>query len=443
LGFLPGFLLIFSFVLSLGLEKCAIYGSGWAGSVMDKLKEKIGLMPDAPGVYLMKDASGNVIYIGKAKSLKKRLNSYLGRGLSRKTMAMMDNVVDIEYQLTPTEGMAMLLEMRLIHKYKPKYNVALRDDKSFPVVKVTPEIFPAIFPTRKREQDKAKYIGPFTNVRLLRSALKIIRRSFPYRSCKKLPKKPCIYYRLKLCPAPCVGKISKEGYAKTIENIDLILEGKTEALIEKLLKEMGLQSKKQNFEEAARIRDQINALSAIGQTQVGFGSRKEMEDLKNLLKLKKIPLRIEAFDISDIAGKEATGSMVSFYKAIPDKNNYRRFRIKTVEKIDDYKMLAEVVRRRYSRLLMENLPLPDLILIDGGRAHLLTAEKELKGLGLGMPLVSIAKEEENIYCKGRKAAIKLNQDIPALNLIRRIRDEAHRFAVKYHHILRRKKIIGK
>lgn len=400
-------------------------------------------MPDSAGVYLMRDKTGNVIYIGKAKSLKKRLSSYLARDLSSKTIAMISQVSDIEYRLTPTESLALLLEANLIHQYKPKYNVSLRDDKSFPCVKITNEDFPAIYITRKKEADGAQYLGPYTNVKLLKEALRIIRRSFPYRSCKKLPKKPCIYYRLKLSPAPCIGKINPDEYAKTIENICLILEGKTDALIKRLAQEMNLKSKEQEFEAAAKLRDQINAISALGQSQVSFSQEDELEDLKKLLKLDRLPLRIEAFDISNIFGKEATGSMVSFSKGLPDKDNYRRFRIKTVEVIDDYKCLGEVIHRRYSRLIAEKLPPPDLVLIDGGRSHLLVADKELKKLGICLSLASIAKDKENIYIKYKKLPIKLNSDTPALNLIRRIRNEAHRFALVYHHILRRKKIIGR
>ena len=391
----------------------------------------------------MKDKTGRVVYIGKAKSLKKRLSSYFGRELSSKTLAMMSNVTDIEYNLTPTESLALLLEASLVHRYKPKYNVSLRDDKSFPFVKISNEKFPAIYITRKRELDGAQYLGPYTNVKLLKSALKIIRRSFPYRSCKKLSQKACIYYRLKLSPAPCIGKINKKEYAKTIKNISLILEGKTGTLIRRLSQEMHLCSAELKFEEAVKIRDQISALSALGQNQTGFSSQFELEDLKNLLKLDRLPVHIEAFDISNIFGKEATGSLVSFYKGFPDKNNYRRFRIKTVEKIDDYEMIREVIRRRYSRLVEENMPLPDLVLIDGGKGHLKVAADEVNKLGLNLPLVSIAKDREHIYTKERTQPIKLDEDTPALNLIRRIRDEAHRFALAYHHVLRRKKTLGR
>jgi len=390
----------------------------------------------------MRDETGNVIYIGKAKSLKKRLSAYLGGYLSSKTLALISNVSDIEYKLTATESLALLLEASLIHKYKPKYNVSLRDDKSFPLVKITLEEFPAVYITRKKIADGARYLGPYTNAKLLKSALRIIRRSFPYRSCKKLPKKACIYYRLGLSPAPCIGEISKREYANTIEGICLILEGKTEDLIKRLSQDMVLKSKEHKFEEAAKLRDQINALGAISQSKVSFSRQDQMQDLKGLLKLDKLPKRIEAFDISDILGTEACGSMVSFYRGLPDKNQYRRFRIKTVKAIDDYGMLREVIQRRYSRLLRENLPLPDLVLIDGGRSHLLTADKEIKKLGISLPLVSIAKDEENIYTPARANCIKLSQDTLGLNLIRRVRNEAHRFALSYHRILRRKKIIG-
>jgi len=408
-----------------------------------KLKDRVGKAPEASGVYLMKDNSGKVIYVGKAKSLKKRLSSYLRSGLDTKTMMLMSNVSDIEFRLTPTESLALLLEASLIHKYEPKYNVSLRDDKSFPLVKITNEEFPVVCITRKIENDGARYFGPYTSAWLLREALKIIRKYFPYRSCKQMPQEACMYYAIGLSPAPCTGKINKKDYARTIEKIALILEGKTDALVKKLLREMNLMAKAHKFEEAAKIRDQVNALSAISENYAGSPNQGELEDLKNLLHLKKLPERVEAFDISNISGKEATGSMVSFYRGLPDKNNYRRFRIKTIIGIDDYAMLAEVVRRRYSRLIKENLPFPDLVIIDGGKGQLAVGIKEITDLGIEIPLASIAKEEERIYLSGSPGFIKLNSDTPALNLIRRIRDEAHRFAVAYHHILRRKKIIGR
>lgn len=410
---------------------------------MNNLRTKFITAPDTAGVYLMKDKTGRIIYIGKANSLRKRLMSYLGKDLSTKTVALMSHVEDVEFKLCPNESLALLLEASLVHKHKPKYNVSLRDDKSFPYVKITNETFPRLYITRKKEDDGAGYLGPYTNTKLLKGALKIIRRSFPFRSCKTFPKKPCMYYRLNLSPAPCVGMISKLGYAKLLNNIRAVLNGRADTLIQKLSKQMRESSGKLDFEAAAKIRDQINALSSIGKANQGLNSQDEIEDLKKLLNLSRIPKRIEAFDISNISGQEATGSMVSFICGRPDKNNYRRFRIKGISGIDDYGMIAEVVLRRYQRLVKEKLALPDLILIDGGKAHLLTAEKQLNALNLNIPLVSIAKAEEHIYTQGRIKPIKLKIDTPALNLIRRIRDEAHRFAVSYHHILRRKKFIGR
>src|SRR3989338_2661196 len=263
-------------------------------------------MPDAAGVYIMKDGSGNIVYVGKAKSLRKRVSSYFRKGFLLKTSMLMPNVRDIEYRLCPTESMALLLEAGIIHKYKPKYNVSLRDDKSFPLVKITNEEFPAICVPRKKEDDGARYIGPFTSAKLLREALRIIRRNFPYRVCGELPEEVRIYHKIGLSPGLAAGKINKKEYLKTIKNIILLLEGRTEDLIKKLSRDMVLKSREQRYEEAAKIRDQITALSAIGQANTFSGSQFELESLKGLLKLKRLPHRIEAFDISNIYGKEAT-----------------------------------------------------------------------------------------------------------------------------------------
>ncbi|MCM8796264.1 MAG: excinuclease ABC subunit UvrC [Candidatus Omnitrophica bacterium] len=405
--------------------------------------EKIKAAPEKAGVYLMKDSAGKIIYIGKAKSLRKRLVSYLSRDLSAKTISMLSKVCDIEYIPAADESLALLLESNLIHRYQPKYNILLRDDKSFPFVKITNEDFPAIYITRKKEPDGSHYLGPYTDVKLLRRALKIIRRYFPYRSCKKLPKHACIYYRLKLSPAPCIGKITKEEYAQTIQEISLLLEGNTDGLIKELSAVMFKKAEARQFEEAAKIRDKIQVLSSIGMHGRLASHEEEVESLRQLLGIRGSPERIEAFDISNIHGKEAVGSMVSFYHGVADRNNYRRFRIKTVYSIDDYAMLREVVHRRYARILKEKLPLPDLIIIDGGKAHLIAADTQLQALGIQLPIISIAKDRENIYIKGRHEAVNFKEGAPALNLIRRIRDEAHRFAVSYHRILRRKKTIGK
>lgn len=415
-------------------------------SNLKELKNKVAGLPEAPGVYIFKDARGQIIYIGKAKSLKKRVQSYFSRELDAKTQVMVSKIAGLEYKLSSSESQAQILEAALIKEHQPQYNIDLKDDKSFPWIRITNEEFPIVSIYRKkgeRKDDGSLYYGPYTNVKLLRQAIKLVRRIFGFRSCKNMPDKACLYGRLNLCPAPCIGEITGSCYKEIISRIKLFLESRNEELLGKLAQKMQQLAHEKKFEEAAKIRDQFNALSAIGQGGTGFNSQFGLEDLKILLKLDKLPERIEAFDISNISGQEATGSMVSFYKGVADKNNYRRFRIKSVAGIDDYGMLAEVVRRRYSRLVRENLSLPDLILIDGGRAHLLTAQKELEKLGLDVPLVSIAKEKENIYIKGKVKPVRFKSDTPALNLIRRVRDEAHRFAVSYHHLLRRKKLIGK
>lgn len=422
-----------------------------------KLKAIIAAAPEAPGVYLMRDARGKVLYVGKAKSLRRRLSSYARGGLDAKTMALMSHVGGIELRPARTESLALLLEAGLIRQYTPKYNISLRDDKSFPMVKITHEDFPRVCVTRTKEKDGAAYFGPYTGAGLLREALRIIRRHFPYRSCAIMPDKACIYYRIGLSPAPCIGKIGRRAYRRTICAIAMILNGKSEKLVGLLTRRMNLCARRHKFEEAALLRDQITAISSLGSGSAGAGRHEpaggrrgriasgpaiELEELRKVLGLAKLPERIEAFDISNIGGQQAAGSMVSFRRGRPDKDNYRRFRIKTVAGIDDYRMLAEAVGRRYRRLRDEHLPFPDLVLIDGGRQHLAAALRVLEKLGAVIPVISIAKEFEHVYIPLRRDPIAFASDTPALNLIRRVRDEAHRFAVAYHHILRRKKVFG-
>lgn len=446
-------------------------------------QDKISSLPNQPGVYIFKDARGQILYIGKAKSLKKRVQSYFSSLLNSKTRAFVSKIKDVEYILTPNEPQAQVLEAVLIKDNQPYYNVSLKDDKSFPLIRISHEEFPVICVCRKKRQvnsDLSAYFGPYTNAGQLRQALKFIRSIFGFRSCKVMPKKACLYSRLGLCSAPCVGRVTSLEYKEVINQISLFLESKYEKLLDKLALKMKEASVSRDFEEAVKYRDQINALSIFkneassrrkqGSFQSGILEypssirvlkdasvlprkykshvtssflEEELTGLKNLLGLDKIPQRIEAFDISNISGKDATGAMVSFYKGVPDKNNYRRFRIKTVKSIDDYGMLKEVVMRRYAGLKRENACIPDVVLIDGGLSHLKAASGEIRKLGLNIPLISIAKEHENIYVLGRSAPFRLKEDFPVLNFIRRIRDEAHRFALAYHHVLRRKEMIGK
>ncbi|OGX44553.1 MAG: hypothetical protein A3G37_01700 [Omnitrophica WOR_2 bacterium RIFCSPLOWO2_12_FULL_46_30] len=403
-------------------------------------------LPDSPGVYLMKDAQGRILYIGKAKSLRKRLFSYFGRGLSNKTLGLMSHLSDIDYRLSSCESMALLLEAGLIHKYKPKYNVSLRDDKSFPLVKITNEEFPRVHITRRKEAGGARYFGPYTNAALLRDALKIIRHYFPYRSCKRMPKKPCIYYRLRLSPAPCAAKISKSEYAKTIKQICLILEGKNDNLLKELARLMQSKAREREFEEAAGLRDKLIALSAFKpaytQPLAAQAPQAGIRQLKEVLGFKALPRRIEAFDVSNISGRQASASMVSFYNGLADKANYRRFRIKTVKESNDYQMLAEAVLRRYRRVKEENLPPPDLILVDGGKGQLRAVKKELEHLGFNMPVISLAKKEELVHTLVSCTPLRLKSNSAALRLLQHIRNESHRFALAYHRILRKRHAFG-
>jgi excinuclease ABC subunit C len=268
-----------------------------------------------------------------------------------------------------------------------------------------------------------------------------MRKVFPYRSCKNLPKKPCLYYAIGLCPAPCADKISKADYKLRIREVCLFLERKGRVLENILAREMSDKAGEKKFEEAAQIRDQIAALGNL--KELRFGKDTILHELKKLLKLKRIPLRIEAFDVSHIAGRQAVGAMVSFYQGIPDKNNYRRFKIRIASGTDDFAMMREIVSRRYRRLRDEAASLPDLVFIDGGKAHLEAAYSKLKELGFQkLDVISLAKKEEYVYTLKRKNPLKLPRDSRPLQLLERIRDEAHRFAVTYHKRLRKTSFLG-
>ena len=420
------------------------------------IKEKIRELPDSPGVYIFKDESGKVIYVGKASSLKKRVKSYFqpSKNLSPRTDLMVSKVRDIEWIVTSSEAEALLYESNLIKEYQPKYNVSLRDSKTYPLIKITmAEEYPRVTVARGRQSDGSLYFGPYTDAALLRQAIKSIRRIFPFCSCHPLPKKACIYYELGLCPAPCEGKISREEYLDNIKEIILFIEGKKDELLRKLAGKMKHLSDEERFEEAAGIRDRIEALSAAVYKK-GGDVRGGLSELKDILGLKQEPRLIEAFDISNIKGQEACGSMVTFKDGRPDKSKYRMFKIREVEGQDDYAMMREVVRRRYTGSLKEKHKTPDLIIIDGGRGHLSVAASEIRKAGLvppfhrkgrglaGVKIIGIAKVFEHMYTLDKDMPIALPPSSKALQLIQRIRDESHRFAIKYHHILRRKALVG-
>ncbi|OGX42227.1 MAG: hypothetical protein A3G91_00025 [Omnitrophica WOR_2 bacterium RIFCSPLOWO2_12_FULL_50_9] len=406
-----------------------------SAAVLEKLKN----IPLTSGVYLMKNAVGRVIYVGKAVSLRRRVQSYFRpcRQTPLKTDRLVGEVADIDWTETASEAEALILEAGLIKQYKPKYNVELKDDKSYPFIEVTAEVFPRISIQRPRLRKKgARYYGPYVNVGLVREALTIIRKIFPFRTCEPFPSKECLDYHIGLCEAPCIQKITRRDYARNIRSVCLILEGKKDILYQRLRRDMEALVKERKFEEAARVRDQMRSIGALYSGTQDINYYKEAEQLKRFLGLPRLPERIETFDISNIMGRQAVGSMAAFFNGKPDKNHYRRFRIKEVEGIDDVQMMAEVVRRRYRRLKAEGSAFPDLIVIDGGKGQLSFACRELESLGADIPIIALAKREEEVFLPKKRNAVLLPQNSLALRLLRRMRDEAHRFAVSYHRKLR-------
>lgn len=407
------------------------------------LRSIIKSFPDAPGVYLMKDADGEVIYVGKAVSLKKRVVSYFLRTRnSIKTGVMMSYVKDIRYVRTPSEYDALVLESKLIKQYKPRFNISLKDDKGFPYIKITHQEFPRVLIGRvKKEFEAADFFGPYTSAGLLRRALNILRKSFPFCACRRFGSKTCLNYDIKLCAGPCQGKISKRAYLRIIKNLEDFLSKKDSQVIGDISARMRRCSQKREYEKAARLRDQLEALGIlICLKKIDAKNVFKISDDLEKIGLKKEPSRIEAFDVSNIGADFSVGAMVSFFDGRPDKKNYRRFKIRAVKGINDYAMMKEIVLRRYRRLLRDSACLPDLIVIDGGPGHLETARQALGSLEIKIPMIAIAKKEELIYTISRKEPSKFERHSCVLRLIQSVRDEAHRFALSYHRLLRKKHV---
>jgi len=535
----------------------------------DELMEKLHHLPDKPGVYLMKDDQGRIIYVGKAVVLTNRVRSYFqsSRNHSPKVQAMVARIVDLEYIVTASEIEALILECNLIKKHRPKYNIRLRDDKTYPYIKVTNEEFPRLYTTRRVQKDGARYFGPYTNAGSVHEVLKLMRKLFPLRSCRTLTaRRPCLEYHIKRCLAPCAGLVECATYGGMIKEVCLLLEGRSDAVVKSLRQRMGSAAEKLEFEQAAKLRDQLAAVekvtekqnivtgagdqdaiglarSALGTcVQVFFirsgkmvgrdhfllaGSEEEddeealaafvkqyysraafvpkevllplmiaeqhllsdwlgqlkgsrvavetpkrgmkknivamandnasivlseqesnikahsaqtveaMADLGRYLGLEEAPERMECFDISHIQGAETVASMVVFENGMPKKEDYRRYKLTTVEgKPDDFKSMQEVVGRRYRDL---GQPTPNLIIIDGGKGQLSSALEIIRGAGLDVPVIGLAKEFEHVFQEGASDPLILPRHSQALYLIQRIRDEAHRFAVTYHRKLRSKR----
>ena len=535
-----------------------------------ELADKLLHLPDKPGVYLMKDDQGRIIYVGKAVILHNRVRSYFqsSRNHSPKVQAMVARIADLEYIVTASEIEALILECNLIKKHRPKYNISLRDDKTYPYIKVTlHEDFPRLYATRRVQKDGARYFGPYTNAGAVHEVIGLVRKLFPLRTCRTLAaRRPCLEYHIKRCLAPCAGFVDVATYGKMIKEACLLLEGRSDAVLRSLQRRMEVAAEELSFELAAKLRDQLVAVkkvtekqnivtgagdqdaiglarSAMGTcAQVFFirsgkmvgrdhfllagsdqeadenvltafvkqyynqatfvpkevllplmieeehllsdwlsqlkGSRVAVEtpkrgtkksivdmandnaaivlseqedkikahsaqtlgavtDLGNYLGMAEAPERIECFDISHIQGAETVASMVVFEGGMPKKDDYRRYKLQTVEgKPDDFKSMQEVVGRRYSDV---GQPTPSLIIIDGGKGQLSSALEIIRGAGLNVPVIGLAKEFEHIFKEGDSDPLILPRHSQALYLIQRIRDEAHRFAITYHRKLRSKR----
>ncbi|MGA7075547.1 MAG: excinuclease ABC subunit UvrC [Halobacteriota archaeon] len=518
-------------------------------------------LPSSPGVYLMKDTGGKIIYIGKAISLKNRIRTYFHTTpAAPRTMALVERVDDIEWIITNTEKEALILESNLVKLHKPRYNVRLTDDGSFPYIRITSDEYPSITVTRAVRNDGSAYFGPYTSAQATRQSVKVLRKAFPLRSCSRDLQRvlrPCLNYQLKLCAGPCAGKTDPDAYAQLVTGMQRFLEGRQDDILDELKREMHDAATDMDFERAATLRDRIAALESVREQQyveprcgdedviaiarrgpqacalilmvrdgritgqqsyalrgtegaeatelmtafvkqhyfhlegpyVPKGillehaieeadavanllteirgsrvhvsvpragpktklvalARKNAESmlkkptaadalyvLKDALRLRSYPYRIEAFDVSNLAGAEAMGSMAVFIDGTPQFNEYRSYKIKSIATIDDYAMLKEIVGRRYR----EREGRADLIVVDGGKGQVRAVRDVLTMLGLRTPLVGLAKREELVYVPGRSAPVAVPQI--ALNVLMRIRDEAHRTAIRRHRNFRSRKLL--
>ena len=409
-----------------------------------KITAKLKKLSTSSGVYKFLDKKRKIIYVGKAKNLKKRVSTYFQKGRVRdnRLERLISEIYDVDIIETSSEAEALIFEAGLIKDYSPKFNIDLKDDKSYPYLKLTMnKEFPRLFITRRRVDDGATYYGPYANATLLKDAVAFIKKVFPLRNCKKFKKKVCLEYHIEQCLGPCENKISKKEYNNIVSNLKKFLEGKKENVIDRLQNEMKQYSSKKEYEKAIIIKQRIEALTSIrkfynGTQKPMFG---ELDELQHVMGMKDMPIHIECFDVSNISGQDAVGSMVKFVGGKPKKTGYKKFKIKTKNSPDDYTMMREVVRRRYTRLVKEKKKLPDMILIDGGIGHLFSVKDELNKLGLrDMAVAAIAKEYNHLYVYPNKTPIRLSPGSRVLNLIQRIRDEAHRFAIFYHRNIRSK-----
>jgi excinuclease ABC subunit C len=423
--------------------------------------EKVRSFPQRPGVYLMKDQAGVVIYVGKATNLRARAGSYFQKAAATemRTSHWVGEIADLDFIECDSEVDALLVESRLIKDIQPRRNKDQKDDKTFPYLQITiGEDFPRVEITREPESKGVKLYGPFTSVGSLRGALQVLQKIFKFRTCSLDIDdgdqrwrwfRPCLLATIRQCTAPCNMRVTKEDYRRDIRRLMMFLEGKKDRLLARMEREMAEHSKTLNFEAAAKIRDELKMLRSLDergeletheQPEVFYvDPKKGLAGLKKSLKLPELPRTIEGIDIAHLGGQQTVASLVQFIDGLPNKHGYRRYKIETVRGVDDFRSIHEVVSRRFQRKVDEGDPFPDLLLIDGGKGQLNAALAAFATLDIKPPFIlGLAKQQEEIFLPGESESIKLSRHSFGLRLLQYVRDEAHRFAQHYHHILRNK-----
>ena len=433
-------------------------------SAFEQTASHVRTFPQSPGVYLMKDASGVVIYIGKANNLRARAGSYFLKAAQQepRTAKWVQTIADADFIEAESEVDALLMESRLIKDIQPLHNRELKDGKSFPYLQITTrEDFPRVEVTRQPRTSGVKLYGPFLSAGTLRGAMQVLQRIFKFRTCeldidegdeKWQWFRPCLLASIDQCTAPCNLRISREEYREDVRRLKMFMEGKKKKLLSQMRDQMQAASTAKKFEQAARLRDEIKLIETLDQrgelethAQVEvfqIDPKKGLAGLKQVLGLTKMPRSIEGVDIAHLGGTDTVASVVQFIDGLPFKPGYRRYKIQGVEGIDDYRSLAEVVSRRFRRLETEGELFPDLLLIDGGRGQLNAVLEAFRALKINPPTVlALAKKDEEIYLPGVAEPLKLSRQSFALRLLQYVRDESHRFAQHYHHLLRSKSVL--
>ena len=425
-----------------------------------KIKEKIAAvlktLPERPGVYLMRDAEGKIIYVGKAIKLKRRVSSYFRHEhLSSRLNKLVSLVEDISVIRTETEAEALIVEAKLIRRYSPFFNVALKMSDKYPYIKVTDEDFPRFEITRRKSNDGAVYIGPFVDAGNIRNLMRLAERYFPLRTCRAAirpnpNKRPCIEYNLGHSMGACAGLCTREEYLERVSDLVLLFEGKAAELVSRITERMNAAAKNLEFEKAAHFRDIIRAVGRLSQQKISSALQEDLDaetwnvlnKIQGLLGLKTLAWRIDAFDISHTHGHDTYGCCVVFEQGRPSPNLYRRFKIKSLKdgEINDFQSIYETVRRRYAHVIDNSEPAPQLALIDGGPIQLEYAERALKDLGFELPLIALAEREELIFLPGSDEPLRLERSDPVLQLFQRLRDEVHRYAITTHRRARLKRV---